>query len=43
MTDHAANRALIAPLRAAMYVGTGVRNAFADVLADDAPHLLEMT
>ena len=36
MTDHAANRALIAPLRAAMYDGTGVRNALADVLADDA-------
>ena len=36
MTDHAANRALIAPLRAAMYDGTGVHNALVDVLADDA-------
>lgn len=36
MTDHAANRALIAPLRAAMYNGIGVQDALADVLADDA-------
>lgn len=36
MTDHAAHRARIAPLRAAMYHGVGVRAALADVLADDA-------
>ena len=36
MTDHAAHRALIAPLRAAMYDGIGVRDALAAVLADDA-------
>lgn len=36
MTDHAAHRALIAPLRAAMYHGTCVKAALADVMADDA-------
>lgn len=36
MTSHAANRALIAPLRAAMYDGIGVAAALADVLAEDA-------
>lgn len=36
MTDHAAHRALIGPLRKAMRDGVGVADALGSILADDA-------